>query len=334
MPRSMPGAQLIDDGCQQALGMVGAASQEVISRGAYSAPRLVAAESDRQVEKFRGRGRRSAATCGVGGGIERLEGGVIRAGRGEGEVAGLEFGLGLDGGERPVHGPPPRRGRVGVDAARQQGWENRTRSPWTPTIPSISTSASSPAMRSTVVSFARARRSIVGAATEATASSTLRTSPSRRPIRSRTSSASVARQLGLRLHPPAAHCPRQLQRVKRVAAGHFGDPHHDRTGQWPAEPGRDDRVQTTEAQRAELDAGDVVGRADPQPRRHGALVGITPLAEQHRRPGRGVGAPRTTRPRGLTDPATARRRWPPARVSPRQAVDDRGHGSCRLRVGR
>ncbi len=136
------------------------------------------------------------APCGVGGGVECGERGVVRAGRRQREVTGLELRLGLDRGERPVHRAAAPRGRVGVHAAGQQ----RMGEP-DPVAVDVDDAVGldvlqQSTMRSAVVSLTRASRSTVGAATDATASSTLRTSPSSRPIRSRTSSASVRGSAG------------------------------------------------------------------------------------------------------------------------------------------
>ncbi len=88
-------------------------------------------------------------------------------------------------------------------------------------------------------------------------------------------------------------------------------------------------MQATEAQRAELDAGAVAGRTDPQPRRRGALVGITPLAEQHADPAaesvrreRHDRAARRIQPLHVVDGHQHG-----CRLS--QAVDHRRHGGCR-----
>ena len=64
-----PWPQLVDHRGEQALGVVGVARIEVVSCGPDPAPRLVAAEPDRQVEQFGGRGRCATAPRGVGRGV-------------------------------------------------------------------------------------------------------------------------------------------------------------------------------------------------------------------------------------------------------------------------
>ena len=89
--------------------------------GGLDAPhRVVAAETDRQVDQLGCGGRRAAGARGVGGLIERSEDLLVAAGRGQCQMPGLELGLGLQRTQRAVHRAAGGRAGVGVDAAGQQ----------------------------------------------------------------------------------------------------------------------------------------------------------------------------------------------------------------------
>jgi hypothetical protein len=286
----------------------------MVSCGPNPAPRLVATEPDRQVEQLGGGGRCATAPRGVGRGIERLERGVVRAGRRQGEVAGLELGFGFDGCERSVHGPAARRGRVGVDAAGQQrmGEPDPVAVDADDAVRLDTLQQVDDSLRGGVVEAAQQinGRGGYGCDREQHVAYVAAETPDPQPDQI----GQRARQSGLRLQRSPAHGPCQLQRVKRVAAGDFGDAHHHRTGQRLAEIGRDDRMQATEAHRTQLDAREVVGLADSQPR--GALVGFAPLAEQHAHP--------------ATEPTRRERHHRVTRrVQPLHVVDGHQHGRRR-----